>query len=355
MTDVALRIETAEKNFGGVAVLRGVDLEVRAGTCVAVLGPSGCGKTTLLRAVAGLESLDSGTITVAGRVVDDGRTTVPPEKRNVGLVFQELALWPHLDVRRNLLFVLEARGVPRGERQDAVEAALRDVGLPPRLLERRPGELSGGERQRVAVARALVQEPALLLLDEPLTGLDRDRRLHLIATLRRLRAERGLATLLVTHDQAEAFALADRVAVLREGRVAQCAPPETVYRRPVSREVASFVGAASLLRVTRDESGLVTPVGTFPVPADCASGPLVAVVRPEDVAVRPGTGSIPARVLDAFFQGDHWMLTVEVNGSEVLVRAATAPPDDGSLSLSVSDIVFVPAGETPAGPIGRPA
>jgi len=341
---LALCVEGLSKDFGGAPVLAGLDLEVPRGSCTAVLGASGCGKTTLLRIVAGLERADAGRVAVAGTVTDDPRPRVPPEKRGVGLVFQDQALWPHMDVRANLEFVLDARRVPRAEREEAVRDALDATGLDHGLLGRRPGELSGGERQRAAVARALVQAPSLLLLDEPLTGLDRDLRYHLIATLRHLRTTRGLATLLVTHDQEEAFALADRVALLDGGRVVQQGAPEEVYRSPATRFVAEFVGVGSCLAVERENGRLITPLGSFDAEG-APSGPVLAMFRPEDIEVET-TSDCRGRVLDAFFQGDHWMHEVEVGDTvpeRLLVKAPERLAVGQPIGLQARRPAFVPA------------
>ena len=341
----AVRLEGVSKRFGATVALDRLSLSVVRGECVGVLGPSGCGKSTLLRIVAGLERVDAGVVELEGTRTDDPKRRVPPEDRNVGLVFQEQALWPHMDVADNLNFVLDARGVSKADGREAkAHAAAEAAGFPLELLSRRPGELSGGERQRAAVARALVQEPAVLLLDEPLTGMDRDLRYQLIATLRRLRAERGLTTLLVTHDQREAFALADRVVVLKAGRVEQEGPPEEVYTRPVSQFVAEFVGLASCLPVRRDDGRLMTPLGTWPADG-VPDGPVLAVFRPEDLRLSPG-GEPNAKVRDVYYQGDHWMHVVELDddGVEVVLRSAEAHAPGSALALESSCPAYVPAG-----------
>jgi ABC-type Fe3+/spermidine/putrescine transport system ATPase subunit len=244
-------------------------------------------------------------------------------------------------VARNLEFVLEARGTPRGERSGRMHDAISAAGFPTALLGRRPGELSGGERQRAALARALVQEPRPLLLDEPRTGLDRDRRAHVIATLRRLRVEHGLSMLLVTHDQGEAFALADHVAVVHAGRVSQYGTPEDVYRRPDSRRVAEFVGTASFLPVRRQDGQLQTALGRFPE-AGTPDGPQIAVFRPEDVLFDDAS-DLRGDVRDTYFQGDHWMHTVAVASGDVFVRATTPVDAGASVGLRATRVAFVPA------------
>ena len=343
MTAAALSVDALAKSYGGTRVLAGVSLTVAAGGCTAVLGPSGCGKSTLLRVVAGLVAADAGRVEIGGTVTDDPAPRVPPERRGVGFVFQDLALWPHMDVRENLAFVLAARGVRGAPAEARTAAALEAVGLPAALLTRRPGQLSGGERQRAAIARVLVQEPALLLLDEPLTNLDRELRVQILALLRRLRAERGLAALLVTHDRDEAFALADRIAVLRDGRVEQEGTPQEVYGAPRSAYVAALVGTASLLPAERRGAEIATPLGTWPADG-VANGPLVAVFRPETVRLSEA-GAFGGRCVDAYYRGDHWLHAIEIEAAgvrrTVLVRASARAAPGAAVRLDADRPAFV--------------
>nr|WP_229789839.1 ABC transporter ATP-binding protein [Pilimelia terevasa] len=255
-----------EVRHGRVAALRGVDLAVRRGELLVVLGPSAAGKSTLLRVVAGLDRAAAGTVHLAGRDV----TALPPGARDVAMVFQSYALFPHLDVARNIAFGLSVRGAGRRAAREAAAAAAAVAGCA-HLLDRRPGQLSGGERQRVALARALAREPAVFLLDEPLSQLDVELRTSTRAELRALHDRVGATTLHVTHDQAEAMALGDRIAVLRAGRLEQVAPPAQLWRRPATRFVAGFVGAPWLT---------VLPPGLV---ADAPAGAAELVVRPEDL------------------------------------------------------------------------
>ncbi len=238
-----LAIQGLRVSYGGVPALRGVDLAVGPGEVVALLGPSGCGKTSLLRAVAGFVAPEAGTVRLAGRDV----AGVPARRRNIGLVFQGYALFPHMDVAANVRFGLQCRGVPRAAADARVADALALVDMSG-LAARRPAQLSGGQQQRVALARALVIEPALLLLDEPLAALDRQLRTQMQAELRGLQRRLGVAALFVTHDQAEAMALADRVAVMREGVVEQVDTPERLWAAPANAWVCGFIGAGNLLR-----------------------------------------------------------------------------------------------------------
>lgn len=347
-SEFALRVSEVSKAFGGAPVLDRVSLDVPRGSCVALLGPSGCGKTTLLRIVAGLERTDRGRVEIDGRVTDHPAPVVPPEKRRVGLVFQDQALWPHMDVAGNLGLVLAARGVTGADAERSTRRFAAAAGLPEALLGRRPGELSGGERQRSAVARALAQEPALVLLDEPLTGLDRDLRVRLLATLRALRAETGASTLLVTHDQGEAFALADRVVVLREGRIVQTGTPEEVYSRPASRFVAEFVGVATCLPADRRDGRIETALGAWAAD-DAPDGPLLAVVRPEAVRLDPAA-TARGTVADIYYQGGGWMHAIDLeHGGTILVSAARAGSRGDPVGLVAERPAFVRATEAEDG------
>jgi ABC-type Fe3+/spermidine/putrescine transport system ATPase subunit len=248
-----------------------------------------------------------------------------------------------MSVRGNLDFVMEARGVRGADAAKRAREAVDAVGLPAALLDRRPGELSGGERQRAAIARVLVQEPAVVLLDEPLTNLDRELRVQILAMLRKLRAERGLASLLVTHDRDEAFALADRVAVLRRGRVEQHGTPQDIYATPSSRYVARLVGTASFMPAERRDGTFATALGSWP--ADGApNGPVVAVFRPEMVRFS-GQSGVRGRCVDAFYRGDHWLHTVEVEAPgvrpSVLVRADRPAKPGEAVTLEADRPAFV--------------
>jgi len=283
MTEPVLVLERVRKRFGDVTALDAVDLEVGHGQLVAVVGPSGCGKSTLLRAVAGLTSVDSGRISVGGRDVVGGDRFVPPEDRHVGVVFQDLALFPHLDVTANVAF-----GLARAERPGPRVADVLDlVGLTG-LGNRYPHELSGGEQQRVALARALAPRPALVVLDEPFSHLDRNlRTLVRQQTVEVLRAA-GATGVFVTHDQEEALASADRVAVMRSGRFEQVASAETVFHAPASRFVATFLGEADFVAGHRSGSEVDTALGRLPV-TGTGSGRCEVMVRPQDLTVDEDT------------------------------------------------------------------
>ena len=242
-----LHVRGLKRHYGKIAAVDGVDLETARGEFVTVLGPSGSGKTTLMRLIAGLEQPSAGDILIDGRSV----LGVPPRKRNVAMVFQSYAIYPHMSVRDNITFPLRARGVPRALWRERLERAVALLRIG-HLLDRRPGRLSGGEKQRVALARALVREPELFVFDEPLSALDAQMRSVARAELRDLHARTGITTLYVTHDQLEALGLGDRVAVMHQGRMRQIGTPEELYFNPADTFVASFVGNPPMNLIERD-------------------------------------------------------------------------------------------------------
>ncbi|HYY75568.1 MAG TPA: ABC transporter ATP-binding protein [Gaiellaceae bacterium] len=286
-----IRLERACKRFGAIRAVEDAQLEVGRGEFVALLGPSGCGKTTLLRLIAGFETPDEGAVSLAGRVVA-GRAWVPPERRHVGMVFQDYALFPHLTVARNVGY-----GLPRRARGGRVREALALVGLEGHE-ERFPHELSGGQQQRVALARALAPQPEVVLLDEPWSNIDPVLRSSMRDELAAILRGAGVTVLLVTHEQEEAFSLADRVALMRAGRIVQAGPPEEVYYGPASRWAAEFVGAANLLPGLLGEGLVETPVGSFTAANGDAPGKVDVLVRPELLELRPdpaGAGEVVGR------------------------------------------------------------
>lgn len=244
----ALRLD-----YGDTQILRGVDIAVPAGNTLALLGPSGCGKTTLLRLVAGLLAPSAGEVHIEDRLVAGNGTFMPPELRGLGMVFQDYALWPHLSVAGNVSFPLEMRRINRAERDRRVREALRRVELE-HLADRSPSALSGGQQQRVAIARAIVAEPRIVLFDEPLSNLDRELRENMVGELAGLIRSLGLTAIYVTHDQSEAFTLADEVAVMDRGLVAQLASPDRLVEQPGSAKVAEFLRLGSIVPVCRTET-----------------------------------------------------------------------------------------------------
>jgi ABC-type Fe3+/spermidine/putrescine transport system ATPase subunit len=324
--------ENLHKRYEGVVALDDVSLTVEEGELLVLLGPSGSGKTTLLRVLAGLETPDRGTVRIGGRVVNDPRSRVPPEKRGLGMVFQDLALWPHMTVRESLEFVLEGRAA-KDERRRRAKAAAETAGITERL-DALPGTLSGGERQRVAVARALILEPALLLFDEPLTGLDEMLRVQLCDAIVDIQTRLGVAAVYVTHHPEEALAMAGRVAVLDGGRLLQCAPPEEVYARPGGLRVASILGGASFVPGRREGDGapVVTAAGAVDVDGGGASGDVMLVVRPRALHVDPGS-TVRARVRRSFFEGEGWRVLLDMGGCEVLMESASALAEGSEVGL----------------------
>jgi len=346
---------------GRVVALDGVTLEVGEGELFSVLGPSGCGKTTMLRCVAGLERPDGGEIEVGGRLLfsSHGAVDVRAVDRGLGLVFQSYAIWPHMDVFRNAAFPLEVaprrKRLPAREIRERVESVLSAVHLD-HLADRRATDLSGGQQQRLALARALVMQPPLLLLDEPLSNLDARLRDELRDELKRIQHERNLTVVYVTHDQVEALTLSTTIAVMNEGRIEQVGPPRDVYLRPSSRFVADFVGAANLVEGTvrsREPGGtfdVETPFGSLSVPStgEFRSGAKVlVVVRPEDVSLRNGAGGLRGRVLSTGFLGDAVDHVVSVGDVELRVRssaaAAAQPGSDVGISIEPGSCTLVPA------------
>jgi ABC-type Fe3+/spermidine/putrescine transport system ATPase subunit len=282
--------------YGSAPILRDVSLSLPAGRFLTLLGPSGCGKTTLLKLIGGYLTPHSGSVFLRGREV----TSLPPESRNVGMVFQNYALFPHLSARRNVAFGLEVRRVPKTERQRRVEAMLDLVGLSNAERDRKPATLSGGQQQRVALARALVFSPDLLLLDEPLANLDRHLRDQLRAELARLQRETGVAAVMVTHDQEEALAVSDLLGVMASGRLLQLGTPAELYHRPRTAFVARFLGDANLLPGS--------------VLGGCAG---LTMVRPERCVLGPGAADHP-------WSREGRITSVTFLGADVLVEVACA-------------------------------
>ncbi len=337
-----LTLSSVCKRFEGspAPAVDGVSLAVEEGGTTAVLGESGSGKTTLLRLVAGFEEPDSGTIEVGGLPVADSRGSLPPEERNVGVVFQDTALLPHLTLRQNIAFGL--RRMPEGERRRRVDEVV-DLVQVGDAQERFPHQVSGGQAQRAAIARALAPRPGVLLLDEPLNNLDGPLRAQLIEELRGILALRTTTALFVTHDRDEAFNIADRVAVLRGGRLQQAGSPEELYWSPANGFVASLLGKTNLIPVRRIGGDWVTDLGPAgraqPIDAD---GQPVVSIRPGQVCVgteEAGGANRPGRVVTARFLGETRELTIELQGEGGRLRVTAHV--DAAARFSAGDRVFV--------------
>ncbi len=331
-----ISIAALTKTYPGARVpaLKLVSLDVAPGTFLVLLGPSGSGKTTLLRCLAGIERIDSGSVSIGARVVADGRSHVPPEQRDLSMVFQDYALWPHLTALDNVAFALRRRRLPRAECRSLALLMLERVGLA-QFARRYPNELSGGQQQRVALARALIADTGLILCDEPLSNLDADLRERMRVEISSLVREAGATCVYITHDQAEAFALADMVGVLEEGELVQSGSPEDVYNHPATPFVARFTGLAGELRVRVAAHGgegtlEITPAGTGvtgTLPALRQAGVLVPAGRLKPDARGTGRGLRP---------GDEAVLAIRPTG----VRLASTGDGSHHLVGKVADVAF---------------
>jgi putative spermidine/putrescine transport system ATP-binding protein len=317
-----LELDSLTKHFGDQVAVDSLSLAVSEGEFVTLLGPSGCGKTTTLQMIAGFAEVTSGRISLQGRDL----LAVKPSRRGLGIVFQSYALFPHMTAGENVAFGLEMQGVGRAKREERVKETLALVGLDGFAL-RYPRRMSGGQQQRVALARALVIRPRILLLDEPLSNLDAKLREEMQLELRQIQRNLGTTTILVTHDQAEAMALSDRIVVMNKGRAEQIAAPQEVYERPASPFVAGFLGKTNELGGQVSIGVVTIGTGTW-TKAEAADGPVTAVVRPEKIAFLPPapdrlTGNVAMRV----FQGNHWLYRVETAaGSALVIRQNTGEP-----------------------------
>ncbi|MFG2123999.1 ABC transporter ATP-binding protein [Streptomyces sp. NPDC048710] len=317
-----LSLAAATVRFGGRPVLDAVDLDVAEHEVVCVLGPSGSGKSTLLRAVAGLQPLDFGRVLLDGR----DQAGVPAHRRGVGLMFQDHQLFPQRDVGGNVAFGLRMHGVSKGGRDAEVGQLLELVGLPG-AAGRAVAGLSGGEQQRVALARALAPRPRLLMLDEPLGQLDRSLRERLVVELRELFGRLGTTVLAVTHDQGEAFALADRVVVMRDGRIAQSGTPLEVWQRPADEFVARFLGFDNVVPATVADTAADTPWGKLPVPGGSPQGNRPLLVRPAGVRLVAADEGLPCTVTARTFKGTHVAVHLRPRDGGPRLEAACALRD----------------------------
>jgi len=354
---VAIRIEELHLAFGDTAVLKGIDLQIEPGELFAFLGPSGSGKSTLLRAIAGFGPMPRGRILLDGEEIGQ----LPPWRRNVGMVFQSYALWPHMTVRRNVAFGLEERRLPKAEIRRRVDEALTLVGLLD-LADRRPGQLSGGQQQRIALARTLVVEPRVLLLDEPLSNLDANLRVQMRREILDLQRKLSLTTIFVTHDQEEANTIADRMAVLDQGVIQQVGTPMALYDNPVNRFVADFLGTANVLpgqfqRAGGDSRFTGEQGFSLLLHGSDRSGPGAILFRPQNLTIGgaavcngDGVAQINGTVRHREFLGSLTRYEVECAGARLLVddnhQRGEPPYDPGTqieLTLDAAQVVPIDA------------
>jgi iron(III) transport system ATP-binding protein len=319
--EVVLELDRVVREFGAETAVDGLSLSVREGELLTLLGPSGCGKTTTLRLLAGLDGPDAGAIRVRGETVAGGDAFVPPEERNVGLVFQDFALFPHLSVAENVAFGLSGRP---DETEARVDELLDLVGLRAQR-DAPPDELSGGQRQRVALARSLAPEPDVLLLDEPFSNLDVSLRVEMREEVRRILKEAGVTAVSVTHDQEEALSISDRVAVMHDGDIEQVGRPEGVFEHPESRFVAEFLGQAGFLSGTFREGRVETPLDTFPVSmlqglsTEYDGAEIDVLVRPDDLRATPAeSGRGDGRIVSRQYTGPAFVYGVELDDGAVV-------------------------------------
>ena len=344
MAEVVL--EGIVKRFGRTQVVHGLDLRVADGEFVVLVGPSGCGKSTTLRMIAGLEEVDAGTISIGGRVVN----RLEPKARNIAMVFQNYAIYPHMSVRKNIAFGLRTSGLPQAERQQRIEGAAAILGLSD-YLDRRPAQLSGGQRQRVAIGRAMVRDPSVFLFDEPLSNLDAQLRTTMRIEIKKLHQRLGTTVIYVTHDQIEAMTLADRIVVMKDGRIQQVGTPAELYRRPANVFTARFIGSPPMNLLPAelgagDDGGRVRVDGVGEVTLQAVSMPphrgrVVLGVRPEDFALyedglgaagrAPRALSIGGVVAVVEPLGGEALVHVEVGGETLIAKlAGRDPPRPGS-------------------------
>ncbi|PVB62348.1 sn-glycerol-3-phosphate ABC transporter ATP-binding protein UgpC [Labrenzia sp. 011] len=332
-----LTIQSLRKSFGAVEVLHGLDADIQDGEFIAILGESGCGKSTLLRIIAGLEDTTSGSICIDGTDV----TQQSPRDRDIAMVFQSYALYPHMTVRQNIDFPLELMGIDKADRAGRIAETANLLNLTP-YLDRKPRDLSGGQRQRVAMGRAIVREPKVFLFDEPLSNLDAKLRVQMRSEIRNLQQRLKVTAIYVTHDQVEALTMADRVMLMNKGKIEQFAPPLELYDHPASVFVAGFVGSPAMNLVegeVRDRNRIMALGAEFPY-AGTGAGEVTVGIRPEHVRIaEPGAALFSGRLMSSENTGDRLNLLLDVAGEAFRVslneRLQLAPGD--SVPLSVPD------------------
>lgn len=346
-----LTLEGVGRSYGRFPALSGVDLDIAPGEVVSLLGQSGCGKTTLLRIAAGVEVPTSGRVLVDGREVASAKSFVPPEKRNIGLMFQDYALFPHLTMLRNVMFGLTA--LDRREREQEARAALARVGLE-HLADSYPHEASGGEQQRVALARAIVPRPGILLMDEPFSGLDSRLRESVRSETLSVLREAGATALVVTHDPQEAMQMSDRIVLMRHGRLVQAGSAQDLYDRPQSLFVARFFSHLNELDGEMLSGRAVTRVGSFDAPRLARHAMVTVAIRPQGVRLAPSSQStegIAGRIMSRRFLGEIELFDVAVEGSDTYLVAKSRPGDglfpgaEVRVTFDPRDVLVFPAEE----------
>ncbi|MGG4094628.1 ABC transporter ATP-binding protein [Paenibacillus sp. FSL W8-0187] len=335
-----LKVKGVSKSFGSQQVLKPITFEVREGERICILGPSGCGKSTLLQMVAGLQRIDSGEVEMAGVTVERGRHYIPPENRPINMVFQDYALWPHMTVKQNMEYGMKRRKLDTKDRAntlDRLQSLLKLEGL----LDRLPAQLSGGQQQRVGIARALATEPKLILMDEPLSNLDVKLRTDMRGELARLLGELSIATLYVTHDRMEAFTVADRILILRDGGIDQFGEPRALFERPASPWVAQLMGYHNQLeaKLTQDGQPIAmlagSPIAGLRIGVDKGDGRAVMMVHPESIRIWRGEASqegslLKVTVVQTVYEGTRWRVIVETADQQPIHLFHDCSVDAGS-------------------------
>ncbi|MCH4811565.1 ABC transporter ATP-binding protein [Vreelandella neptunia] len=334
LSAAGLSIDRVTKRFGEHVAVDELSLEIKPGEFVALLGPSGCGKTTMLRMLAGFESVNGGRIQLGSRTLASPETHVPPEQRDMAMVFQSYALWPHMSVADNVGYPIKLRGLRGTEYQQRVQQALALVELEA-YAERMPQALSGGQRQRVALARCLVSDPSVVLLDEPLANLDRHLRATMEHSFRDFHQRTGATLVYVTHDQTEAMALADKIAVMKAGKLVQWGTPQTLYHEPRTAWVAGFIGQGSQLKVAAGSPGKLLEHATLMrgLNATESERTQAVLVRPEHIQIAtqlPSAHQLTAQVENVIFRGERYELSLRLPSSETLLAYHRTAPKVGS-------------------------
>lgn len=320
-------LNNISKNFDGFQAVNNMNLQIEKGEFISFLGPSGCGKTTTLRMLAGFIPSDSGSIEIGDRLVDSKDINLTPEKRNVGMVFQSYAVWPHMNVFKNIAYPLKLKKLPKDTIKNKVKEAMDMVGLEG-LDKRYPSELSGGQQQRVALARALVMEPELLLLDEPLSNLDAKLREKMRRDIRNIQRKENLTIVFVTHDQEEAITMSDRIVVMNRGEVQQIGTPEEVYNTPANEFVAKFIGRSNIVTATGEENGIFLKDTFISTDNKLPLEDLRLCIRPEDIELVEEGSSATVKAKE--FLGNRFEYILDVAGTELLVESKLSSYEIGS-------------------------